>query len=71
MKYLIILLFVLAASAMTGHLLFGDRSAEGIYSFGDKLRDLGGRFHKVIGMVAVLIIIIFILRVIYYAVIAQ
>jgi len=71
MKYLIFLILAMAAAVTVGQLLFKDRSAEGIYSFRDKLKDFGSRFHKVIGVVAVLIIVLFILRVLYYAVISH
>lgn len=66
MKYLMLLVILLAAWGLLGEFVFKDRSSEGINSLADKLRDLGRRLHLVAGLMAVLIIGILLLRLVFH-----
>ena len=54
MRVLIIIVFILAAWLLLTEFVFSDRSSEGLETFGDKLKDLGSRFHLAIGILAAL-----------------
>jgi hypothetical protein len=62
MKYVILIVFFLAAWLLIDEFVLRDRGSEGLDSYLDKLKDLGRRFHLVFGILAVLIIIFMIVR---------
>jgi hypothetical protein len=62
MKYFTILVFVILVWIVLAELVFKDRSSEGLTSVREKLKDLGGRFHLAMGILAVLIAIYFVAR---------
>ncbi len=62
MKFVILILFVLATWFLIDELVLRDRNSQGLDTFWDRLRDLGKRLHFVFGILAVLIIVIMILR---------
>ncbi|MGD9817380.1 MAG: hypothetical protein AB7V04_01640 [Desulfomonilaceae bacterium] len=45
-----------------------DRSSEGLTSAGEKWRDLGRRVHQSVGIIAILMIIILVVRFIYHTI---
>ena len=64
MRYLILLTFILAAWVLIGEFIFKDRGEEGLETYGDKWRDLARRLHMVFGILAILVFIIFVVRII-------
>ena len=62
MKYVILIVFFLAAWLLIDEFVLRDRGSEGLDSYVDKLKDLGRRFHLVFGILAVLIIIFMVIR---------
>lgn len=62
MRYLLILLLLLALWFLLDEFLLQDRRSEGLNSLTEKLKDLGSRIHWSIGIIAVFIVIIFVLR---------
>lgn len=66
MKYLILLVIILAAWGLLGEFVFKDRDSEGITSLADKFRDLGRRLHLVAGLLAALILGILLLRLVFH-----
>jgi hypothetical protein len=62
MRYLLILLLLLALWFLLDEFLLKDRRSEGLSSLTEKLKDLGSRVHWSFGVLAVLIIIIFVFR---------
>jgi hypothetical protein len=48
--------------------LVKDRKSEGLNSLTEKLKDLGSRLHWSIGIIAVLLVIIFVLRFLFRAI---
>jgi DMSO/TMAO reductase YedYZ heme-binding membrane subunit len=68
MKYLMLLVFGLLAWMLIDEFVFQDRGAEGLDTFGDKLKDLGKRFHIVFGILAVLILLSLAVQAILYSV---
>ncbi len=56
MKYLMLLAFTLVAWVLIQEFVLQDRGSEGLDTVGDKLKDLGKRFHIVFGILAVLLI---------------
>lgn len=65
MRYLLIFLLLLALWMLLDEFLLKDRRSEGLNSLTEKLKDLGSRLHWSIGVLAVLMVIIFILRFLY------
>jgi hypothetical protein len=68
MRYLIIFLLLMALWFLLDEFLLKDRRSEGLNSLMEKLKDLGSRLHWSIGIIAVLMIIIFVLRFLFRAV---
>jgi hypothetical protein len=64
MRYLILLAFILAGWVLIDEFIFKDRGEEGLETYGDKWRDLGRRLHMVFGILAILVLIIFVVRLI-------
>jgi hypothetical protein len=62
MKYLIFLLLVLLAWALAAEFLLKDRQSEGLGTFTQKLRDLGLRVHRAVGVLAALAVIVYVAR---------
>jgi hypothetical protein len=62
MRYLLVLLLFLALWFLLDEFLLKDRRSEGLNSLTAKLKDLGSRIHWSIGILAVVIVIIFVLR---------
>ena len=62
MKYVTLLVFLLAAWLLINEFVLKDRRREGLDTYGEKLKDLGGRFHLVIGILAVLVLILMVIR---------
>jgi hypothetical protein len=62
MRYFTILVFVILVWVVLAEFVFKDRSSEGLTSVWEKLKDLGGRFHLAMGILAVLIAIYFVAR---------
>jgi hypothetical protein len=62
MRYLLIFLLLMALWLLLDAFLLKDRRSEGLNSLTEKLKDLGSRLHWSIGILAVLIVIIFVLR---------
>ncbi len=62
MRYLLIFLLLLALWLLAEEFLLKDRRSEGLTSLTAKLKDLGRRVHWSIGVLAVLIVIIYVLR---------
>jgi len=67
MRYLVLISLILAIWAMLEEYIFKDRRSEGLEGFWDKVRDFGSHFHKVIGIVAALILVVYFLRLLWYA----
>ncbi len=65
MKYLLVLIIVLAVWGLVDQFLRKDRSSEGTGSFFDELKDLGRNLHVMMGILAVIIVILFVARLIY------
>jgi hypothetical protein len=68
MRYLVIFLMLMALWFLFDEFLLKDRRSEGLNSLTEKLKDLGSRLHWSIGIIAVLMVIIFVLRFIYRAI---
>ena len=62
MRYVTLLVFLLAAWLLINEFVLKDRRREGLETYGEKLKDLGGRFHLVIGILAVLVLIVLLVR---------
>ncbi len=62
MRYLLTFLLLLALWLLLDEFLLKDRRSEGLNSLTEKLKDLGSRVHWSIGVIAVLMVIIFVLR---------
>jgi hypothetical protein len=67
MRYLILLTLILAAWMLIHEFIFKDRGDEGLETYGEKVRDLGHRLHVVFGVLAVLIFVIYVVRIIVRA----
>ena len=67
MKYLAVLVFGLAVWVLLEEFILKDLRSNGMNSFWDNWRDLGRRMHMMIGIIAVLIIIVFFVRIVLYA----
>jgi hypothetical protein len=68
MRYLIIFLLLMALWLLLDEFLLKDRRSEGLNSLTEKLKDLGSRLHWSIGIIAVLMVIIFVLRFLFRAI---
>ncbi len=68
MRYLIIFLLLMALWLLLDEFLLKDRRSEGLNSLTAKLKDLGSRLHWSIGIIAVLMVIIFVLRFLFRAI---
>ncbi len=62
MRYLLIFLLLMALWLLLDEFLLKDRRSEGLNSLTEKLKDLGSRLHWSIGILAVLMVVIFVLR---------
>ena len=62
MKYLILLLTILLGWAVAAEFLLKDRRSEGLGTFTDKLKDLGLRLHRAVGVVAAIAVIVYVVR---------
>lgn len=62
MKHLILLLSILLAWALAAEFLLKDRRSEGLGTFTDKLKDLGLRLHRAVGVVAAIAVIVYVVR---------
>ena len=67
MRYLLIFLLLMALWLLLDEFLLKDRKSEGLNSLMEKLKDLGSRLHWSIGILAVLMVIIFVLRFLFRA----
>ena len=67
MRYLILLTLILAAWMLLDEFVIKDRGEEGLETYGEKVRDLGRRLHLVFGVLAVLIFVIYVVRIIVRA----
>lgn len=67
MRYLIVFLLLVAIWFLFDEFLLKDRRSEGLNSLREKLKDLGSRLHWSIGILAVLMVIIFVLRLLFQA----
>jgi hypothetical protein len=67
MKYLILFIVLVLAWKLVEELVFAKGSSREDLSFGERLRELGSRTHETVGMVAILIIVIFLARLIFRA----
>jgi hypothetical protein len=65
MKYLILLLLILAVWALVVEFLLKDRRSEGLGTFTDKLKDLGLRLHWAVGALAIIALFVYVTRFIY------
>jgi uncharacterized membrane protein len=65
MKYLLVLIIVLAVWSLLDQFIRKDRSSEEGGSFFNDLKDLGRNLHVMMGILAVIIIIMFVARLIY------
>ncbi len=70
MRYLLILLLLVALWFLLDEFLLKDRRSEGLSSLTEKLKDLGSRLHWSVGILAVFIVIIFVLRFLLRAVVS-
>ena len=68
MRYLIIFLLLMALWLLLDEFLLKDRRSEGLNSLTAKLKDLGSRLHWSIGIIAVLLVIIFVIRFLFRAI---
>jgi hypothetical protein len=68
MRYLFIFLLLMALWLLVDEFLVKDRKSEGLNSLTEKLKDLGSRLHWSIGIIAVLLVIIFVLRFLFRAI---
>jgi hypothetical protein len=71
MKYLVVLLFVLAAWTIFDQLVLKSRDAGQRRPVMQELRELGSNFHVMAGILAALVIIIFLLRLMYHGLTMQ
>ncbi|MGB6067069.1 MAG: hypothetical protein WBG50_19860 [Desulfomonilaceae bacterium] len=62
MRYLLTFLLLLAAWLLLDNFLLKDRKSEGLNTITEKLKDFGNRLHWSVGVLAVLLILIFVLR---------
>jgi hypothetical protein len=67
MRYLLVFLLLVALWFLFDEFLLKDRRSEGLNSLREKLKDLGSRLHWSIGILAVLMVIIFVLRLLFQA----
>ena len=67
MLYLIAFLLLLAVWLLLDEFLLRDRKSEGLHSFTEKVKDVGTRAHWAVGVLAVLIILIVVLRFLFRA----
>ena len=65
MKYLLVLIIVVSLWTLVGQFLRKDRSSGGSETFFDELKDLGRNIHVMMGVIAILIIILFVVRLVY------
>jgi hypothetical protein len=68
MRYFIIFLLLMALWLLLDEFLLKDRRSEGLNSLTEKLKDLGSRLHWSIGIIAVLMVIIFVIRFLFRAI---
>jgi hypothetical protein len=68
MRYLFIFLLLMALWLLVDEFLVKDRKSEGLNSLTEKLKDLGSRLHWSIGILAVLMVIIFVIRFLFRAI---
>jgi hypothetical protein len=62
MRYLTIAVLFLTAWWLIGEFVLTDRKAEGLPTFQAKLADLGGRLHNAVGLLAVALLILLLVR---------
>ncbi len=62
MKYLIFLLLILSVWALAAEFLLKDRQSEGLGTFTEKLKDLGLRVHRAVGVLAAVAVIVYVVR---------
>ena len=67
MKYLILFIVLVLAWKLVEELVLAKGSSREDLSFGERLREWGSRTHATVGMVAILIIVIFLARLIFRA----
>jgi hypothetical protein len=67
MRYLLIFLLLMALWLLLDEFLLKDRRSEGLNSLTEKLKDLGSRLHWSVGIIAVLMVIIFVVRFLFRA----
>ncbi len=68
MKYLTLIILFLVIYYVIGEFVIKDRSSEGLTNASDKWRDLGSRIHQSVGIIAVLMIVILVIRFIYHTI---
>lgn len=68
MKYLTLILLFSVIYYVIGEFVFKDRSSEGLTKTAEKWKDLGRRIHQSVGIIALMMIIILIIRFIYHAI---
>jgi hypothetical protein len=71
MKYLLLLVLILVGWTVIHGFFLETRGAGDLATFGDKLRDLGRHFHSSIGMLAVILVILLVIRLIYHLLFAS
>lgn len=67
MKYLMIFIVLVVAWKLVEELVSAKGSYRQDLSFGERLREWAGRTHQTVGMVAILILVIFLGRLLYRA----
>lgn len=65
MKYLLVLVIVLAVWSLVDQFIRKERPSGDTGSLLDELKDLGRNLHVMVGIIAVIIIILFVARLIY------
>ncbi|MEI8182062.1 MAG: hypothetical protein WCG29_05085 [Desulfomonile sp.] len=67
MKYLVVIAIALAAWSLLEEFVFKDKRAGSFKSLTHRFLDIGRRLHRMIGVLALIIIMIFLIRMILYA----
>jgi hypothetical protein len=65
MKYLILVVLLLVVWTAVRTFFLEDSGSGGPVTFGDKLRNLGRHVHSTIGIVAVILIVLLVVRLLY------
>jgi hypothetical protein len=68
MKYLMLLVLLLVVWTAVRTFFLEDSGSDGPATFGDKLRNLGRHVHVTIGIAAVVLIVMLVVRLLYNAV---